>query len=133
MDRSVRLTYRYHDVDLLELTASAWNGEFGGSTRLYIRHGQLAEAADLLAGFPESVEDFREVKFGEFGPQFGAGAIALQFSCSDRAGHCQLLLKLEADPIPKNPPLQRVEMSGAIEPSALDLFVEQMRTLDSSL
>jgi hypothetical protein len=133
MDRSVRLTYRYHDGDLVELTASAWNGEFGGSTRLYLGHGELAEAADVLAGFPQHVEDSREVTFGAFGPDSGAGAMALMFSCSDRAGHCQLRLTIEADPLLHNPPLQRVELLGAVEPAAVDQFVEQMKTLDSAL
>lgn len=133
MDRCVRLTYRWHDSDLVEIIASAWNGEFGGSTRLYVGHGELAGAADLLLGFPESVEDTRELTFGTFGTEFGAGAMALSFSCTDRAGHCLMLLKIESDPIIQKPPLQRVELLGAVEPAALDLFVEQMRTLDSSL
>ena len=76
MERSVRLSYRYHDVDLVELTASAWNGEFGGSTRLYVHHGQLVDAAEILIGFPANFEDTREVTFGAFGPESGGGELA---------------------------------------------------------
>jgi hypothetical protein len=59
--------------------------------------------------------------------------MVLKFSCIDRAGHCQLQLKLKSDPLLRESPLERVELIGAIEPAALDRFVEQMRTLNSSL
>jgi hypothetical protein len=132
MDRCVRLAYRYHDVDLVELTASAWNGKFGGSARLYVGHGELADAAETLIGFPVNTEDTRDVTFGSFGPESGGGAMFLKFSCVDRAGHCQLQLKLESDPILQSP-LECVELISGVEPAALDRFVEQLRILNSSL
>lgn len=89
MDRCVRLTYRHHDVEVVELTASAWNGSFGGSTYVWVAQGDLADAAKLLAGFPVSLEDKREVTFGAFGPKSAGGAMTLQFACIDGAGHCQ--------------------------------------------
>lgn len=133
MERCVRLSYRYHDVDLVELTATAWNGQFGGSTRLSTNHGELADAADVLIGFPASVKDTREVTFGAFGSESGGGAMAVNLTCTDRAGHCRLRLQIESDPVLREPPLERVELIAAFEPSALDRFVEQMRALDSSL
>lgn len=133
MDECVCLAYRYHDSDLVELVVTAWNGEFGGSTRLYVGHGELEEAADRLLGFPENIEDEREITFGNFGEEVGAGAMELKFSCIDLAGHCHLLLKIEADPIAQKLPLQRVELIGGVEPAAIDTFVEQMRTLNSML
>ena len=83
-ERCVRLSYRFHDVHLVELTASAWNGEFGGSTRLYISDGKLADAADILPGFTANVDDTRGVTFGAFGPEFEGGAMALRLTCVDR-------------------------------------------------
>ena len=133
MERSVRLSYRYHDDDLVELGVSAWNGEFGGSTRLYINHGELAEVANELIGFPSNVEDTRGVTFGAFGPESGGGAMALRFSCIDSAGHCRLQLKIESDPLLRESLIESVELIGAVEPAALDRFVEQMRVLNSSL
>jgi hypothetical protein len=43
----------------------------------------------------------------------------LKFSCVDRAGHCQLQLKLESDPILQSP-LECVELITGVEPAALD-------------
>src|SRR6185312_7221671 len=97
MDRCVRLAYCYHDVDIVELRVSAWNGSFGGATRLYLAQGELADTATLLAGFPVDVKDKREVTLGAFGPDCAGGAMALRFFCRDRSGHCRLHITIEAD------------------------------------
>ena len=133
MDRCVQLSYRYHDTDVVELEVSAWNGSFGGSTCLYIGQGDLADTATLLAGFPTSLEDRREVTFGAFGPKFAGGAMNLTFSCIDGAGHCQLHGTIEAAYDSRDLLAERVELLCALEPAALDQFVKQMRELNSSL
>jgi hypothetical protein len=132
MDRCVQLTYRYHDNDLVELEASAWNGSFTGSTCLYMGQGDLADTATVLAGFPVDREDQREVTLGAFGPKCAGGAMKLNFSCIDSAGHCQVRLVIEDD-YRQESLAQRVEMSCAFEPAALDRFVQQMHELNSSL
>lgn len=123
----------YHDIDVVELKVSAWNGRFGGSTCLYVGHGHLADIATLLAGFPAGLEDQREVTFGGFGPQSAGGAMNLKFSCIDGAGHGQLHVTIEADCARGDLLAERVEMLCAFEPAALDQLVEQMRELNSSL
>jgi len=133
MDRCVRLAYWYHDVDVVELRVSAWNGSFGGSTCVYVGQGDLADAATLLAGFPVSLEDKREVTFGAFGSDSAGGALTLRFACIDGAGHCQLHVTMEADHDRRDLLAERVEMLSTLEPAALDQFVEQMRELNSSL
>jgi hypothetical protein len=133
MERSVRLSCGYHDVDVVELIASAWNGRFGGATRLWVGQGALSDAAAALAGFPVNLRDKREVTFGAFGAESGGGALVLGFSCVDGAGHCELQLKLESDPLHREAPLERVALISQVEPAAVDGFVEQMRTLSSSL
>lgn len=133
MDRCIQLSYRYHDVDVVELKVSAWNGSFGGSACLYIGQGELADIATLLAGFPVGLEDRREVTFGAFGSKFAGGATNLKLSCIDDAGHCQLHMTIEADFAQRDSLAERVEMLCAFEPAALDEFVGQMRKLNSSL
>ena len=133
MDRCVCLSYRYHDFDAVELKVSAWNGSFGGSTSVWVGQGNLANAATLLAGFPVSLEDKREVTFGAFGPESAGGAMTLQFACIDGVGHCRLHVTMEADYDRGNLLAERVEMLSALEPAALDQFVRQMRELNSSL
>src|ERR1700722_14703436 len=110
MDRCVQLTCRYHDEDVVELEVVSWNGRFGGSTCLYIGQGHLANAASLLAGFPVSLEDSREVTLGACGPKSAGGAMNLKFSCIDGAGHCQLRVTIEADYGSREFQAERVEM-----------------------
>lgn len=129
MERCVRLACPYRDAHLVELEIFAWNGKFGGLTCLYIGHGDLADAAARLTGFPLTLEDRREVAFGEIGS--GTGAIGLTFSCHDGAGHCQVQVAIETDF--RNLPTERVEMYGVFEPAALDRFVEQPHELNSAL
>src|SRR5580692_1693783 len=133
MDRSVQLSYRYHDSDVVELKVSAWDGRFGGSTCRYVGRGDLADKATLMARFPAGLDERREVRFGGFGPKSAGGAMSLNFSCVDGAGHCQLYLKIEADYDRQDLLAERVEVLCAFEPAALDQFVEQMRELNSSL
>jgi hypothetical protein len=133
MDRCVCLSYRYHDFDAVELKASVWNGSFGGSTCVWVGRGNLADAATLLAGFPVSLEDKREVTFGAFGPKSAGGAITLKFACIDGAGHCQLHATMESDYDRWDLLAERVEMLSVFEPAALDRFVIQMRELNSTL
>jgi len=133
MDRSLRLSYRYHDVDVVELRVSGWNGRFGGSTCLYIGQGELANSAMVLAGFPAGLEDRREITLGAFGSDSAGGATNLKLSCVDGAGHCQLHVTIEADYGHQDLLAERVEMLCDFEPAALDEFVEQMRELNSSL
>jgi hypothetical protein len=133
MDRCVRLSCRYHDVDVVELIVSAWNGSFGGSTRLWVGQGVLADVATRLAGFPMNLEDKREMTFGAFGPAFGGGAMTMQFACVDGAGHCRLHLTIEAEYDERDLFAERVEVLAPFEPAAVDKFVEQIRELNSSL
>jgi hypothetical protein len=133
MDRCIQLSYLYHDVDIVELKVSAWNGIFGGSTSLYIGKGELASMATLLAGFPVGLRDRREITFGASGPETAGGATNLTLSCIDGAGHCQMHVMIEADYSLRDSLAERVEMLCAFEPAALDEFASQMRRLNSSL
>ena len=55
MDRCVRVAYRYHDADVVQLNVSAWNGIFGGSTNLWVAQGELGERAEFLFHSPDPI------------------------------------------------------------------------------
>ena len=75
--RSLRMRYRYHDGDIVEITVSVWNGTFGGAANVYVEHEALSNAAGIIAGFPTSNNDHREVVLGAFGSEWAGGAVAL--------------------------------------------------------
>ena len=57
----------------------------------------------------------------------------MEFACVDRAGHCQLRVRIEDDCEGLASFTERVEMQCDLEPAALDEFVEQLRELNFSL
>jgi hypothetical protein len=125
------MAYGHHDVDAVELNVSASNGSFGASICLWVVQGQLGKAADLLAGFPEHLKDTRELTLG--GPEFAGGLMNLKFSCIDLEGHCRLHIRMNPDDEHRESLAEGVELIAAVEPPALDSFVEQMRTLNAWL
>jgi hypothetical protein len=132
MDRAVRLEYQYHDVDLVELKVTAWNGRFGGTTKLWVAQDELAEVAGIIEGFPRSHSDRREIVLGAFGPKFAGGAMSIGFSCIDQAGHSRLQIMIESDDQGLPEP-ESVKLISPFEPAALDRFVEEMKRLSSNL
>lgn len=77
----------YHDVDIVEVVITAWNGVFGGAVELYVGQGELERIAESLRGFPTSNKDVRELLLGTFDPKFAGGGASMGFFCLDRAGH----------------------------------------------
>jgi hypothetical protein len=118
----------YKDGHLLEARISAWNGSFGGAADIYVDADQLKEAASDLQKFPRDLSDVREITFGEFGPKSAGGATSMRFYCADRAGHTYVDSKIESSH-DSDGTAQSVFMTVAVEPAALDSFVEELRQL----
>ena len=129
MDRGIQLTVTYHDIDMLQLSALAWNGEFGGAAKPYVGIGALKEAAAQLSGFPRDPSDTREVTLGTFGPRAAGGGISMRFFCTDNAGHARVEVKMESDSL-TDERLQSVTLWLAVEAAAVDRFVDDLRRLE---
>jgi hypothetical protein len=127
MDKGIRLRLIWEDTDMLEITFSAWNGEFGGVTKMYLEHGRLIEAASLLEGFPQSPKDERKLKLGDFRPD-GFGGAALRLYIKDLAGHpyVEVLLHTEGH-------AQTVTLNAPFELAALDRFVSEMKKIEDEM
>lgn len=129
MDRGIQLTVTYHDVDMFQLSALAWNGEFGGTAKPYVAIGRLADAAAQLSGFPRDPSDTREVVLGAFGPKTAGGGICMRFFCIDSAGHARVEVKMESDRL-SDERAQSVTLWLAVEAAAIDHFVDNLRRLE---
>jgi hypothetical protein len=105
----------WNDADMIEVRVSAWNGTFGGATRVYVGIGRLDEAAATLHGFPDYPSDSRELKF----------------YCIGGAAHAWLEARIESVYDLAGPP-QSVVLSLPIEPAAVDLFVDQLHRVGTS-
>lgn len=149
MDTGIQIQTIWCDADTTEILVSAWNGTFGGATRIYIGIGALKEAAEQLRGFPSAPTDTREVTFGQFdlGPvRVGqtdvnvlASGISMRFHCLNGAGHAHLDLRLQSDNREGtsvgygNRPgrtIQTVALVMRIEANAVDTFVQELMRLE---
>jgi hypothetical protein len=129
MNLGFRFRLVYRDEHLLKVRISAWNGAFGGMAEIYTDTVQLREAATTLQGFPLDPSDAREITFGEFGPKSAGGAVSMRFYCVDKAGHTSVDSKIESAFDSRADKAQSVVMTLAIQPAALDIFVEELPKL----
>jgi hypothetical protein len=119
------------DADMIDVRISAWNGTFGGVTRVYVGNGRLEEAAATLRGFPNSHADTRGLTFEGPGKGGVAAGVSLRFYCSGGAAHAWLEARIETvhDLVG---PAQSVALSLRIEAAAIDVFVDQLHRLGIS-
>jgi hypothetical protein len=151
MDTGIQIQKIRWDEDVTEILVSAWNGTFGGVTRIYVGIGALKEAAKRLRGFPNSPADIREITFGQFDLKpvhlgqvdfetFASG-VSMRFHCIDGAGHAYLDARLQSDNRAgtsrargRRPgrTIQSVALVMGIEASAVDTFVEELLRLEAT-
>lgn len=143
MDMGIQIQAIWSDVDIIEISVSAWNGAFGGVTRIYVGIGALKEAAERLCGFPKSATDIREVAFGQFDLDVDtfASGVSMRFHCIDGAGHAYLDARLQSDNragtsrAPGERPgrtIQSVGLVMRIEATAVDTFVQELLRLEAT-
>ena len=131
------MKYLWHDIDVFEVEVSASNGNFSGAAKTYVGINYLAEAAEMLEGFPNNVSDIRELQFGASGREFAGGSAHLRFFCKNPAGHAVVELRIESEDESNsgsdwNLPEQTALFYGEIEASAVDEFVAELRQLEKS-
>ena len=151
MNTGVQIQTVWCDEDVTEILVSAWNGSFGGVTRIYVGIGALKEAAERLDGFPKSPTDIREVTFGQFdlrpvrvgqsNVDVFASGISMRFHCLNGAGHAYLDLRLQSENRERtsvNPgerpgrTIQTVTLVMRIEAAAVDTFVLELLRLEAT-
>jgi hypothetical protein len=121
---------------VFEFEVSGSNGDFSGAAKTYVAIGGLAEAAEILEGFPKNTSDVRELQFGASGREFAGGSAHLRFFCKNSAGHA-VELRIESEDERNtgsnwNLPEQTVFFFGEIEASAVDSFVGGLRQLEEA-
>lgn len=140
MDYSVRLRQKagpvgisveilWSDDDLFDVKVVAWNGAFGGAAALYMEIGGFDRLAATISGFPKDNKDVREVVLGAFGREYAGGAASFKLFCIDRAGHAYVESKIESGEESAGV-FQTATLTMPVEPSAIDRFVRELRTLE---
>jgi hypothetical protein len=130
MEVGFQLERIYRDSDVVEIRVSAWNGTFGGVSDVYVGVGRLGEVAAGLHGFPSTVTDNREFTLGAFGSEFAGGGVSMRFYCRDASAHVMVESRIESSWAAGLP--QSVVLLLPTEPAAIDLFVEELRAVESN-
>ena len=121
----------WHDVNMIDVRISAWNGTFGGTSRVYVGIGRLEEAAAALRGFPRNPSDTRELTFAGLGKRDIRGDVSLRFYCAGGAAHAWLEASIESA-YDFAGPAQSVILALPIEAAAIDVFVDQLHRLGAT-
>jgi hypothetical protein len=78
LNPGLKVTYLYHDGDIIEVRIVSQNASFRGSADVYVGTDGLLEAAAVLERIPKDRSDTREVAFGAAGPEFAGGSTRLK-------------------------------------------------------
>jgi hypothetical protein len=132
VEKAMIISYAYHDVDILELTVSAWNGSFGGTTRLYIGRTELKNIVEAMKGFPVDPRDEREAILGAFGTEFAGGAARLRFYSKNSAGHGMVEIQIEGNRADRTVS-ESVTLNASIEAASVDLFLPELELIGERL
>jgi hypothetical protein len=125
----LKVTYLYHDVDVIKVQVTAQNTRYKGSADVYMGTDDLLEAADALNGFPKDCQDRREINFGAAGPKFAGGSVRLELYCKDLAGHTALRAVIEDD-YDQEDRAQSANIFVDFEPASLDRFLSELQRVE---
>ncbi|MDR3734909.1 MAG: hypothetical protein P4L10_05150 [Acidobacteriaceae bacterium] len=129
MNAGLKITYLYHDADVIEVRVIAENERFRGSVDAYVGTNYLFEAAAELKGFPKDRQDKREIIFGSAGPKFAGGSVRLEFYCKDLAGHAAFRAVIEDD-YRQQELTQSATVFVDFDPAALDQFLIELKEVE---
>ena len=130
MNMGLRVTYLYHDVDIIEVRVAVENARFRGSANVYVGADALLEAAAVLKGFPKDRHDTREIVFGSAGPKCAGGSVRLGFYCIDLAGHTAFRAVIEDD-YRRQERAQGATVFVDFEPASLDRFLIELQQVET--
>jgi hypothetical protein len=130
MNTGLKVTYLYHDGDVIEVRVTAENAGFRGTADVYVGTHGLLEAAATLAGFPKNTLDKREVVFGASGKKFAGGSVRLEFYCKDKAGHAAFRATIEGD-YGEQEVAESATVCVDFDPASLDKFLVELQQVET--
>jgi hypothetical protein len=129
MIAGLKVSYLWHDWDVVEVRITVENADFRGTANVYVGTDGLLEAAVMLAGFPSSNLDKRWVEFGATGKRFAGGFVRLDMYCEDGANHTAFRATIEGD-YGNREFTESAMVCVKFEPAALDVFLRQLEEIE---
>jgi hypothetical protein len=134
METGLRISYLWHDIDVVEVSITVSNSRFGGLAQAYIDHDGLRNAASTLEGFRTTPSDARELSLGNMDPQFAGGGALLRFFCTNNACHAAVEIRIvnaaQSETNLWTRPPESAHFFAKVEAAAIDNFVRELRAFD---
>jgi hypothetical protein len=121
----------WEDESLLEIRVHASNAQFSGTANCYTNRIEIEKIADLLNGYPESLD--HKVIYSS-GPSDNHSYFTCEFMPTHQSGHFKVNIKIVHIETFTHSYQEKgvVELEFNIEPAAVDAFVSSLKTLAKS-
>ena len=123
--RGIEFEIVWFDQDVTEYQITCSNGPFRCAARMYLAPDDLSKVAEILSGFPSSVQDVRDVKLGAFESNAAGGGVHMNFRCVDSVGHVTIRVMLRGDRNQVCDEHQSACLHIPVEAGSIDAFVNQ--------
>ena len=123
MEPGIVLSVSWGDADVTEVTVSASNRIFSAKAGVYCKPSVFTDVASALRGFPERHDDVRHIELGTH------DHVALQFSCIDRTGHCEVQVALISYALGSRSGPNRATIIIPTLAAEVDAFIGQLNDL----
>jgi hypothetical protein len=130
-DRGIWIARIWSDEDMVELTVEVSDGTSRFATRMYVGYQRLTDTIMNLDAFKIRVYGgLLDVRFGEFGPEYGGGAFHARLHFAMPRGFL-ITCHLESDfeDFGKQRVASRATLYLRSEHALLDRFIEELRRI----
>jgi hypothetical protein len=121
------------DEDVLELKIEVSDGTSVFANQVYVGYSQLTDAISQLDTFKDHVHGgLLDMRFGEFGPEFGGGAFHARFHFA-KPGKLYITCKQQSEfrDFARKNVASEAMLFLETEPGLLDDFLEHLKALDA--
>jgi hypothetical protein len=131
MKPGMKFTKAGSDEDMVELRIEIYDGNSSFVNRIYVGHRQLQGAVDGLRAFKDQIHGgLFHLRFGEFGPEYAAGALEARLQFRKRG---KLLVQVSAQSAFERFEDQELASEAKLwlvtEPALLDTFIDALRAM----
>ncbi|HWY98963.1 MAG TPA: hypothetical protein VNY36_07760 [Bacteroidia bacterium] len=124
----IELKAVWKDDHMFELSITATNGYFLGTTQVYNTTEALSRFAESLFRFPKDKDEHPIVY--EAGIKNGYAYFSMKFYCIDPAGHIGVQLNMESNDLKQiSKAKDTVTLEILVEPNAIDNFQRELMHL----
>lgn len=123
----LKLEVVWKDEHMFELRVSANNGRYSGVSEVYETSETLLDFVKTLEGFPFGKDNL----IHSCGEKDGYAFFQMNFYKIEKTGQCAVLVSLEENVATeyREEEKDKLTMELIVEPNAIDIFCQEMRTL----